>query len=513
MGSVAVKECHKCNIRRPATCMRQVSVKVKSGTSGMSISFNPQRQKSARINSGRNYYRHVSKWECSTRWAHGNANYYKDLAKQEAKDKEIKELEDANKKEIKALDDIKKNEEVRVNNISVRLFSKYLADVKLKATNEFIGSDEYHVLDSEYGSVLEAYPENKCSNSLSPAVTIISKKLKFNGAEIGRIEESKLHKSLLIDFDGKTSRIGGFFRFVMWYLFVIPLLLVIVNTVLVEKLILSEGLASLLSLVAIIILIGSKIHSKKKKKISFKISQNVKYIVLKLRSLMHRAYVESFISFIESSDEDVEDIKYFVNKIKTNCSFFDVEDSESSKIIEPLDSKTGTAKKSPKTWARDMYEHDLFFDIACAKVAREMTLGNGIVSADEEQALLTFLGEKDIEDKALLDDILRANIPVLVVLKMVKSKYVDDESTLFDFLNNLFFIAESDGKVTENELKFIKKSANILGISSKEVDVKIKERLVGFTESQSGEYIITENYDVLEDVLDEQDWEENDSGF
>jgi hypothetical protein len=210
-------------------------------------------------------------------------------------------------------------------------------------------------------------------------------------------------------------------------------------------------------------------------------------------------------------------IKYIVNKIKNDSDNTNVDDESQLKssppAVEHLDSKAGTAKQSARAQARDMYEHELFFDISCAKVAREMTLGNGIISPDEEEALLTFLGEKNIEDKALFDDIVRANIPALVVLKMVKSKYINDESTLMDFLNNLFFIAESDGKVTENELNFIKKSASILGISSDELDVKIKERLVGFTESQAGEYILTENYDVLEDVLDEQDWEENDSGF
>jgi len=160
-----------------------------------------------------------------------------------------------------------------------------------------------------------------------------------------------------------------------------------------------------------------------------------------------------------------------------------------------------------------MYEHDLFFDIACAKTAREMTLGDGSVSADEERALLTFLGEKNVEDKPLLDRILRARIPILVVLKMVKSKYVDDEFTLLDFLNNLFFIAESDGEVTEDELVFIGKAADLLGVSSKELDLIIKERLPEFTKTKSGGYILSENYDVLEDVLDEEDWEESDSSF
>ena len=44
--------------------MLSEKVKVKSGESGMSISFNPAKSKSARVNSGRNYYRTKEIWYC-----------------------------------------------------------------------------------------------------------------------------------------------------------------------------------------------------------------------------------------------------------------------------------------------------------------------------------------------------------------------------------------------------------------------------------------------------------------
>jgi len=515
MGNVARKECHVCNIRRSANCMRQVSVKVKSGTSGMSISLNPQRKKSARIHSGRNYYRHVSKWECSTRAAHGNTNYYKDLAVQEAKDIEAKEIEDIKKKEAKALEDIKKKDEIRFKALSLSIFSKYLANGKLDDTSKFKNSKEYTALESEYTSVLKSYPGNKCSDSLNPAVVMISNKIELSGVDIALNEEAKLHKSLRIKFYKNSSCFVTLFKIIFW-LAIGTFSAAIFSGVLRNNLDISTGLSSAISILIVVSLILFKLNRNKNKQI-FKISRAAQPIIIKLQSLMHKSYLEGFIVFVESSDEDVDNIKYIVNKIKNDSDNTNVDDESQLKssppAVEHLDSKAGTAKQSARAQARDMYEHELFFDISCAKVAREMTLGNGIISPDEEDALLTFLGEKNIEDKALFDDIVRANIPALVVLKMVKSKYINDESTLMDFLNNLFFIAESDGKVTENELNFIKKSASILGISSDELDVKIKERLVGFTESQAGEYILTENYDVLEDVLDEQDWEENDSGF
>ena len=515
MGSVARKECHVCNIRRSANCMRQVSVKVKSGTSGISFSLNPQRKKSTRINSGRNYYRHVSKWECSTRAAHGNTNYYKDLAVQEAKDAEAKEIEDINKKEAKLLEGVKKKDEIRFKTLSLSIFSKYLVNGRLDDASKFKNSKEYTTLESEYTNVLKGYPGNKCSNSLDPAVVIISNNLELSGVDIALNEEAKLHKALRIKFYKNSSFFVNLFKIIFW-LVIGTFSAGIFSGLLINNFDISSGLSAAISIILVVSLILFKLNRNKNKQI-YKISKAAQPIITKLQSLMHKSYLEGFIVFVESSGEGVDNIKYIVNKIKNDSANANVDDESQLKsgppASEQLDSKAGATKQSARAQARYMYEHELFFDISCVKVAREMTLGNGIISPDEEEALLTFLGEKNIEDKALFDDILRANIPVMVVLKMVKSKYINDESTLMDFLNNLFFIAESDGKVTENELNFIKKSASILGVSSDELDVKIKERLVGFTESQAGEYILTENHDVLDDVLDEQDWEENDSGF
>ena len=295
---------------------------------------------------------------------------------------------------------------------------------------------------------------------------------------------------------------------------------------------------------------------KKKKKVS-KIVLSVRPIILNLQSTMHKYYLKRFIGFLKSSDEDIDDIKYILNKIKnanprsglekaqselaakerdrkskesrdhealvlaereeqSNASQKHKAKSVSKNTVEELKQRSGlentkvsTSYGNVRALARDMYEHDLFFDIACAKTAREMTLGD----LSEEHALLTFLGGKNVEDQPLLDRILRARIPTLVVLKMVKSKSVDNESTLLDFLNNLFFIAESDGEITENELAFIGKCADLLGVPSKELNLIIKERLPEFTKTKSGGYILSESYDVLEDVLDEEDWEESDNGF
>ena len=68
MGRPATKECQRCHYRHPVTEMHKTSTKVNSGRSGLGYSFNPQRSKSVRINSGRNYYRNKTIWICDDCW-------------------------------------------------------------------------------------------------------------------------------------------------------------------------------------------------------------------------------------------------------------------------------------------------------------------------------------------------------------------------------------------------------------------------------------------------------------
>ena len=605
MGKITQKECHICNIKRPAYNMKSVTKKAKT-YHGMGASFNPQRAKSIRLQSGRTSTRKVIKWECSVNAAHHDENYYDRLAQQKKEDaqqeeikqeakrleriekEETKKLERIKKEETKRLEDIIEKDKIKLNNLSNPIFSKYLVDGRDAATSQFINSTEYHTLDKEYVKALKAYPKNKCSQSLSPVAMIISEKLTIDGAQIVPVVEDKIYKALNIKFHKKSSFFGAFIMFFLWNSIAVIILSFVIASIL-ESYNATNDFAGLSLITGIAIF--NIYRYKKKKKVS-KIVLSVRPIILNLQSTMHKYYLKRFIGFLKSSDENIEDVKYMLNKIKNaNPQYEEVqvkpfpkdrapaddmsshkaaeEKKQRSRLDKPQrelaakerdrkskesrdhealvlaereeqasasqknkaksapkntaeelrqrseleDYKISTSDGSARALARDMYEHDLFFDIACAKTAREMTLGDGSVSADEERALLTFLGEKNVEDKPLLDRILRARIPTLVVLKMVKSKSVDNEATLLDFLNNLFFIAESDGEVTEDELVFIGKAADLLGVSSKELDLIIKERLPEFTKTKSGGYILSENYDVLEDVLDEEDWEESDSGF
>lgn len=64
MTKYGTAECVYCHIRLKKPEMNSQVTKVKSGNSGTSFSFNPQRSKSLRISSGRNYYRKKEIWYC-----------------------------------------------------------------------------------------------------------------------------------------------------------------------------------------------------------------------------------------------------------------------------------------------------------------------------------------------------------------------------------------------------------------------------------------------------------------
>ena len=62
-GRPATKECHRCHHRFPVTHMQKSTIKVQTGSSGSSVSFNA-RGKGGRIYSGRKYYRNKTVWTC-----------------------------------------------------------------------------------------------------------------------------------------------------------------------------------------------------------------------------------------------------------------------------------------------------------------------------------------------------------------------------------------------------------------------------------------------------------------
>tara|TARA_E500000178_G_C16729765_1_gene621002 strand:+ start:118 stop:534 length:417 start_codon:yes stop_codon:yes gene_type:complete len=64
MAKYTVTECFYCHVRLPKPEMLSDKVKVNTGHSGMGFSFNPAREKSMRISSGRNYYRTKQIWYC-----------------------------------------------------------------------------------------------------------------------------------------------------------------------------------------------------------------------------------------------------------------------------------------------------------------------------------------------------------------------------------------------------------------------------------------------------------------
>lgn len=91
MGTYSTHACHRCQIRRSAVYMKQIEITAKTGKSGWGLTFNPQRQKSARISAPRNYYSIRKKWVCNDKNACHNPEYYIELEKRLAAERAEKE--------------------------------------------------------------------------------------------------------------------------------------------------------------------------------------------------------------------------------------------------------------------------------------------------------------------------------------------------------------------------------------------------------------------------------------
>jgi len=110
----ATKECSVCGLRRPVPYMKRIERNVRSGNSGISFSFNPNKKNSSRIYSGRAHYRKKVFWECAEKAAHNDPTYFERKAAEEAEEQRQKAIIDA---ENKRIEDLKDRLKIETNNL------------------------------------------------------------------------------------------------------------------------------------------------------------------------------------------------------------------------------------------------------------------------------------------------------------------------------------------------------------------------------------------------------------
>ena len=150
--------------------------------------------------------------------------------------------------------------------------------------------------------------------------------------------------------------------------------------------------------------------------------------------------------------------------------------------------------------AQKLYSSDNFFDIANMIFMHTIAKVDGEFHA-KEKALIENLMDLAKDDIMIANQFMSFEKHYEFLTQLLKKRYSRKKEVLAEIINNLFFVAESDGNLALVELEQIRAIGKDLGISKaqmKKIETNNLERSEGDTEIEQG-FIIDEIFEQLED--------------
>ena len=445
MGKYARHRCSNCQIIRPAYNMRQVEFTKKSGHVGFGLSFNPQREKSARIQLPRNFYRKSSKWICKTDSACNDPNYFKRL------EIEAKILSDKN-----AL--IKRISEIIEKSVSLKfeIWNKVYSDRDLY--NYDIWNDDKRsillAIDDQvkYGNL--KFFKKDFDSFYKQNENVSNKVFLFNSFEV---IWKHLHKEMkkFLNFNLKKN----IYKYIK---------------------------------------LDTKTHEqycpltifsfKEFKKTEKKIFDQSKEIVLRRWFGENSTFIQKFDNLLLSYEQHLNN--WFFKKIKQNvCKdkfiaeniyFAEIykiifgEDYTYSKKMFENNSKLSVSENSEliaqnKKTLKELYYHTNFFDLITCIYGAKIMIADGNISDQEKAKFMEITNIKDnSKQMELVYRVVKIPNYFSIVGKLFNKKY-SKKDFKFQLINNLCFIAEADSKISDEEINEIKKISKLIGLSNNEI--------------------------------------------
>lgn len=478
MGTYANYTCFNCQIRRSAIYMKQIEVRQKTGNSGWGISFNPQRQKSVRINAPRNYHSIRKKWVCNDKNACHNPKYYVQLEKRLAAERAEKE----------------------------RL--QKIADLKIETKNSIENQVESFLVPrriARRGHVLKPLIDD---NEIQTAVMELKKRFKeqmrsasaekiiceiIRQGDISATSPLSSPQDLRFKIPSRSSRKDIVNRF-----FLIEkkpeqnFLQILWGWVLAYfKLVFYMGTLGVGWLLVRIL---------RKKRPEEIYEKEIKKIARLISCHFNKTHLLDDIVKRLKSDDALLSLPYF------NDCYPQVIDRDVWKSVTVSKSKgsVNTGKINSKTsdiqTLKKIYESDDFFDICMIVLMRSVGGADGKLSKEEMNLIKSKFTVSSLSEK-LITSLLKIKGHQELILKMMTTLFAGNTAVLEMVISNLMTLAEADGEVTQSEERAIHSIGKKLGLSRKSVQNIIDNQNPLIGEDEGVQYFDEDFFPEFEEVM------------
>jgi len=506
----ANRTCTVCGLRRPQPYMRQVIRKVNTGHSGMSASINPSKGfGSARLNSGRQYYRNRKVWECRDSDAHDDPGYYDRL----------RAAEEARQQEIQAAEEARQRKEA-IKNVLFDSINNFLSrDWKL-LIEKFQKTPEYKKIKDDIESekqfnVIKAHIS--FDNYLINLLPLFTNET-FDNTKLSRDSNERLiAENLGQDYintkiiDNEVKEIGLADYISISVGFMLTTWLFIIENNMAEL-----AIASYFAMVYYLYLKDKKVKEKKYGKFETLLQQSSDlFDVIKnsLHPYLRHEILYGVLDLNNSSYDEMEQIvinelysgetKEFVTKASSKSAKLSTNKKTDNKAIS-VDSVnnykiTEIKKLSFEELTIEIFSLDNFFDAACYILLINVAKSDGEISQSELSLIMQELVELSNNEVLLCTEFMKRKTHFDLIIKLILRRYKNNTDLLEQIINNLFYVAEIDGTLTSEEYNLIEEIARRLGIQD-DVFQLIKEDSLKIR----GDRDFIDEYNI-DDILDDID--------
>jgi len=510
--------------------MRQVEKTVKSGHSGVSLSLSLKpTMKSTRLNSGRNYYRKQVVWECASSQAHHDPGYFR---RKEIEDKKRKEQETVRKAEQARLElekqqkqNLAREEQRRIDSLKARIKSSAtvaLKDVHLnrQLDKKIKGTKKYRSIESQYREQLVKKYQvqtldfdgffKQVVGGIGDADRLCSNKFRAKklAKAVVRKPENNLRREAKIRVSGSLlgpQKIFGWVTIFWVFMWILGL---------------TVGSESPSVLFIPVLLFGLPyaviwLATRKARKVintlsdlaqeSFRLYASHVLEVAQASVLKEPiaaepgapSLIDNFFSDLRvrltgttqagaknTVSEQADTVGIGPPVTQTPVAAPSRDGSQYPDINETAKSTAKTRHKKSssdgselKNLVRSIFYSDNFFDISCfILMCRVAHVDHDF--GEQEKKFVTEAVRLSSDEFTAAESFMAVEKHKELLIKMLLKKYPKNDVALLELVNNLFFVAESDGTVTPDEIVEIKAIATALGVSREDFDQILRESLV-----------------------------------
>lgn len=444
--------------------MEQKEIEVKSGSSGASVSFNPlskNPRNTIRVHSGRSYYRKKKVWLCNDKKAHHNLTYFEDLEKE----REEKRIQD----EKRAIELAETN--AFTNKLEEKIKDSIFNQLKKTKTKETL---KILFNDQEFSEKAEkCYTDLRASTDEDLKITDPKELMKFLIHE--RPFSFKKGKGISLEGTRLISKDEFLVSLLPRVLDIEPVADELVETWKSRKKKLWLGFFTIPVFgIGIPLWVYWKYFYKKEQRNEYKarrkVATRIKIHVDELNDQLSKSAqpilnimcVNKLLSS-ELSSDGVPKNKYLYGAM-TELFGSNVTEYKEECTISIMSSSVGSRKENRVL--KKYVESEDFWNISSKALAMSVAESDGEVSK-EEAKVIDQIADLSAESIKIYNQIVEFDDEEQVIINTVNLMGSHSEDLIAELINNLLFLSEADGEISDSEIEKIKSISGGCGLSDK----------------------------------------------